>query len=121
MVGKLIITAPFSSLVHFSPYHYATGFSRYWYEHHLPLRGFVIEELAPNGDWFSCTKQEILRLPYMAKKYGDWCWPLSYVAAGFGILYFLLRGRSRKADDIGCFGWHCVATRMENNNEGSIK
>ena len=36
--GKLIITAPFSSLVHFAPYHYATGFSRYWYEYHLPLR-----------------------------------------------------------------------------------
>src|SRR4030065_1081692 len=34
--GKLILTAPFASLVHFSPYHYCSGFSRYWYEYHLP-------------------------------------------------------------------------------------
>lgn len=27
--GKLILTAPFASLVHFAPYHYCTGFSRY--------------------------------------------------------------------------------------------
>ena len=33
--GKLILTAPFASLVHFAPYHYCTGFSRYWYEYHL--------------------------------------------------------------------------------------
>ena len=30
--GKIIITAPFNSLTHFSPYHYCTGFSRYFYE-----------------------------------------------------------------------------------------
>ena len=28
--GKLILTAPFSSLVHFAPQHFCTGFSRYW-------------------------------------------------------------------------------------------
>src|SRR3990172_6853665 len=26
--GKLILTAPFTSLVHFAPYHYCSGFSR---------------------------------------------------------------------------------------------
>ena len=51
--GKLILTAPFASLVHFAPFHYCSGFSRYWYEHHLTLRGFQIEELTPNGDWFA--------------------------------------------------------------------
>lgn len=39
--GTLILTAPFASLVHMAPYHYCSGFSRYWYEHHLPLRGFL--------------------------------------------------------------------------------
>ena len=33
--GKLIITAPFNSLTHYAPYHYSTGFSRYYYEKHL--------------------------------------------------------------------------------------
>jgi len=109
--GKLIITAPFGSLTHFAPYHYATGFSRYWYEFHLPIRHFKIRELTPNGDWFALAQQETLRLPYMARQQGDWCWPLSYLTAGLGVLYFLLRGRKSMADNIACFGWHCVAEK----------
>ena len=111
--GKLIVTAPFSSLVHFAPYHYATGFSRYWYEYHLPPRNFAIQELTPNGDWFSYAKQEILRLPGMARRYGDWCWPLAYLVAGLCLIYFSLRGKSGIADDVACFGWHCIAVKSK--------
>jgi SAM-dependent methyltransferase len=109
--GKLIITAPFASLVHFAPYHYATGFSRYWFEYHLPARNFEVQELTPNGDWFEYTKQEILRLPSMSRRYGDWCWPLSYLVTGFAVLYFSLRGKARMANDVACFGWHCMAVK----------
>lgn len=109
--GMLILTAPFASLVHFAPYHYATGFSRYWYEYHLPPRNFDIHELMANGDWFSYAKQETMRLPSMARRYGDWCWPLAYLVAGVGFIYFSLRGKSRRADDVACFGWHCVAIK----------
>ncbi len=66
--GKLILTAPFASLVHFAPYHYVTGFSRYCYEHHLPLKGFKICELVSNVDRFLYLKQEMLRLPCMARR-----------------------------------------------------
>jgi len=38
--GSIILTAPFCSLTHFAPYHYATGLSRYWYERHLLELGF---------------------------------------------------------------------------------
>ena len=109
--GALILTAPFSSLVHFAPYHYATGFSRYWYETHLPSRCFKIKELTPNGDWFSMLKQEALRLPSMARRYGDWCWPLAYLLAALSLMYFSLRFKSKPADDVACFGWHCVAVK----------
>lgn len=109
--GKLILTAPFASFVHFAPYHYATGFSRYWYEYHLPPRNFEIKELTPNGDWFSYVKQEIVRLPRMARRYGDWCWPLAHLVAGIGLIYFSLRGKPRTAEDVACFGWHCVAVK----------
>ena len=109
--GILILTAPFASFVHFAPYHYATGFSRYWYEYHLPPRNLEIRELTPNGDWFSYAKQEMLRLPGMARRYGDWCWPLAYLVAGAGFLYFALRGKSRTAEDVACFGWHCLAVK----------
>jgi SAM-dependent methyltransferase len=111
--GKLILTAPFASLVHFAPYHYSTGFSRYWYEHHLPLRGFHIELLEANGDWFGYCRQEILRLPAMARRYGEWCWPLSYISATTALMYFLLRPKAVVADDLACFGWHCIARKKE--------
>jgi SAM-dependent methyltransferase len=109
--GQLILTAPFASLVHFAPYHYATGFSRYWYEHHLPPRNFEIQQLVPNGDWFAYLRQEIFRLPRAARSYGDWCWPLAYVVAGLSLVYFSIRGKSRLATDLACFGWHCIAIK----------
>lgn len=110
--GKLIITAPFGSLVHFAPYHYSTGFSQYWYEWHLPLHAFEVEELTSNGDWFDFAKQELLRLPSVARRYGDWSWPFAYIFAGFGMLYFLMRPKSdNRANDLACFGWHCVAVK----------
>lgn len=104
--GKLIATAPFASLVHFAPYHYASGFSRYWYEYHYRIRGLEIEVLIPNGDWFDFTRQEMLRLPGVAGGYHDWCWPLAYLVAGVGLLYFALGGKTKKAEDLACFGWH---------------
>lgn len=60
--GVLIVTARFASNVHMAPYHYCTGFSRYWYEHQLAQRGFTIRELVPNGDWYALLRQEITRL-----------------------------------------------------------
>jgi ubiquinone/menaquinone biosynthesis C-methylase UbiE len=110
--GKLILTAPFASLVHLAPYHYYSGFSRYWYEHHLPLFGFRIVELSSNGDWFQYVHQELMRLGSMARRYGDWSWPLAYVLGVLGIALFKIRG-GRKADDLACFGWHCVAVKFE--------
>lgn len=108
--GKLILTAPFASHVHMAPHHYCTGFSRYWYEHHLPLRGFDIRELTPNGDWFAYTEQELMRLGGMERQLGNWTWPLAYAYSLVGVLYFKIRGRKR-AEDLACFGWHCIAVK----------
>lgn len=110
--GQLIITAPFASLVHFAPYFFATGFSSYWYEHHLPIRGFRVEELQPNGDWFSYLRQELLRLPKMVKNSGSILWPLAYLVSAFGSIYLALLRRTTKTSEIACFGWHCVATKI---------
>ncbi len=109
--GILILTAPFASLVHMAPYHYVTGFSRYWYEEHLPRRGFRIVELTPNGDWFAYLEQEVTRLGSMARWYGDWSWPVAYGLSVLVMLYFRLR-RGRKGDDLACFGWLSVAVKQ---------
>lgn len=108
--GTLILTAPFASIVHFAPQHYATGFSRYWYEHHLASLDFNILELTPNGDWFLYTYQEIMRMGSMARKCRDPYWLLAYVLGYMAKFYFSFR-RGKKAEDVACFGWHCVAKK----------
>lgn len=67
--GILILTAPFGSLTHFAPHHYATGFSKYFYEKHLAENGFALEEFEFNGDYFSWLEQELKRMPSIAKRY----------------------------------------------------
>ena len=67
--GCLILTAPFCSLTHFSPYHFYTGFNRYFYETHLPAHGFKIIELESNGNFFEYLAQEIRRISYVAESY----------------------------------------------------
>ena len=67
--GTFIITAPFWSLTHFAPYHYATGFNRYFYEIHLGRLGFDIVEMTPNGNFFECVGQELRRVPEMAQRF----------------------------------------------------
>jgi SAM-dependent methyltransferase len=67
--GMFIITAPFWSLTHFAPYHYATGFNRYFYEYHLGRLGFDIVEMTPNGNFFECVGQELRRVTDMAQRF----------------------------------------------------
>jgi ubiquinone/menaquinone biosynthesis C-methylase UbiE len=69
--GILILTAPFCSLTHFAPYHFATGFNRSWYETHLPALGIEIEEITPNGNYFEYIAQELRRLPDMMGRYAS--------------------------------------------------
>jgi ubiquinone/menaquinone biosynthesis C-methylase UbiE len=67
--GTLIVTAPFCSLTHFSPHHYATGFSRYFYEKLLGELGFTIERLDHYGDFFQFLAQELRRVREVARQY----------------------------------------------------
>ena len=110
--GTLIITAPFASFVHFAPHHYATGFSRYWYEYHLSEADFAIKELSANGNWFSFVRQEMFRLPGMAREQGVWHWPLAYLIGVMSALYLSSFSDVRKTDEFACFGWHCVAIKQ---------
>ena len=69
--GMMILTAPFWSLTHQAPYHFATGFNRYFYEHHLGRLGFDIVEMMPNGNFFECVAQEVRRVRDMAARFTD--------------------------------------------------
>ena len=67
--GILVLTAPFCSMTHLSPYHFHTGFSRYFYEKWLPEIGFKIDEITFNGNLFEFVAQDLQQLPMMAEKY----------------------------------------------------
>lgn len=114
--GKLILTAPFASSVHMAPYYFYSGFSKYWYEHHLTQRGLRIETLVSNGDWYALLKQEITRLGGLERQRGNWGWLLAYVYGLLGLVYFKLRSKIQ-AEDLSCFGWHCVGVKVKNGSK----
>lgn len=67
--GQLILTAPFCSLTHFAPFHFYSGFNRYFYETHLPACGFQLDELKENGNYFEYLAQEVRRISEVATRY----------------------------------------------------
>ena len=67
--GRLIITAPFCSLTHFAPFHFYSGFNRYFYERLLPETGFEVSELIQNGNFFEYLGQEVRRVPFVLRHY----------------------------------------------------
>jgi SAM-dependent methyltransferase len=110
----LIITAPFGSNVHMAPYHFCTGFSRYWYEYHLPERNFRIELLKPNGCWYSLFEQELSRLRGLERQQSNWTWPLEYLYELIGVMYFKIRSK-KLAEDLACFGYFCIVVKKFNH------
>ena len=111
--GKMVLTAPFCSLTHFAPYHFATGFSRYWYEKHLSELGCEILEISPNGGWLDYTAQEIWRLPWIGKTYANRL--LGWIALGLALPLLacmrLMAIKDTKSSELLTFGWHVVAQK----------
>lgn len=111
--GYLIITAPFCSLTHYSPYHFYSGFNRYFYEKHLIQNNFRIIELERNGNFFEYVGQEIRRIRKMAKRYtGKRMNPFELFAA---MVILNMLGRFSKKDEgsneMLCYGYHILARK----------
>jgi ubiquinone/menaquinone biosynthesis C-methylase UbiE len=111
--GHLIVTAPFCSLTHFAPYHFSSGFNKYWYEKHLTESEFNTIEVAQNGNFFEYLAQEIYRMPYVSKRYSN-SKPNLIEFLSILILQRMLL-RFSKADngsaEILCFGYHVHAIK----------
>ena len=69
--GWLVMTAPFCSMTHFSPYFFGTGYSRYFHEHWLEKLGIEIVDLQYNGNYFEFLAQELRRVEQIAGQYAD--------------------------------------------------
>ena len=114
--GRLILTAPFCSLTHFAPYHFASGFNRYWYRTHLPAHGFEIVEFRENGNFFEFLAQETRRLRGVAARYaGDGLGPEEQ-AAVHTLLGALERFSARDcgSEELLHFGFHVIARKNAN-------
>lgn len=115
--GTLILTAPYCSLTHFAPYHFSTGFNRYYYQHHLGELGFEIDELTANGDYFKYLAQEMHRLKSVANRYSG---KKPNVFERLAQLLILNACKRFSKSDTGssellCFGYHVIATKKNKN------
>jgi ubiquinone/menaquinone biosynthesis C-methylase UbiE len=111
--GVLVLTAPFCSLTHYAPFHHASGFNRYFYEHHLPALGLDIEELAANGNFFEYLAQELRRVHRVAARYAS-ARPRKWESAAVRVVLAML-GRLSRADagseELLCYGYHVLARK----------
>lgn len=111
--GYLLITAPFASLTHFAPYHFASGLSRYFYEKHLPENGFEISELQLNGNYFEYIAQENRRIKSIAAKYAGKRLNIFHkIIIHLNLL--LLQDLSKKdkgSSELLCYGIHVFARK----------
>ncbi len=111
--GILILTAPFCSLTHFAPYHYSSGFNRYFYEFHLESLGFKLDEISSNGNFFEYIGQEVHRIPLMADTYSSQK-VSRFERLAIKIVLKMLERFSKNdtsSDEVLCFGYHVVATK----------
>jgi FkbM family methyltransferase len=119
--GTLILTAPFCALTHFAPHFHATGFSSYFYRHHLDRLHFEIVEMSPNGDYFLYLAQEMLRLPDIVRKYLQQSFDAALTDKTLETVAQLIRlsmqerqtetGRARSSELLA-FGFHVLARKI---------
>lgn len=113
--GYLILTSPFASLTHFAPYHFSSGFSRFYYEHHLKSRNYTIEQVDFNGNFFEFVAQETRRVQLIAEKYTSI--RLSWVERkllkrNLKILQ-KLSDQDKGSSELLCFGIHVLARKSQ--------
>jgi ubiquinone/menaquinone biosynthesis C-methylase UbiE len=112
--GHLILTAPFCSLTHMAPYHFATGFNRYFYATHLPAHGFEVVEVQQNGNFFEYLAQEVRRLRGVAARYAQDVLDEAESDAVHTVLTALQRFSAKDAGskELLCFGYHVLARKV---------
>jgi SAM-dependent methyltransferase len=113
--GTLIVTAPFASLTHFAPYHYCSGFNRYFYEYWLPRLGLDIELIEPNGDFIEFLHQELLWVRKLPRPAGmtrrGAALATSAVAIAAALALRCRFAQHATAPELLCFGYHVRARR----------
>jgi ubiquinone/menaquinone biosynthesis C-methylase UbiE len=116
--GYIILTAPFCSASHFSPFHFSSGFNRYWYQFHLKELGFEIIEIVANGNFFEYVASDIRTLSTSAIRYCS-----KSVSSFFAVTMFFLSlpllwmvhfaaKHETNSAELACHGYHVFARRL---------
>jgi len=111
--GTLLLTAPFCSMTHFAPYHYYSGFNRFFYEKYFADNQLEIESIDYNGNYFDYVEQEVARAPYIGVEYANT--KINFVEKlALRIVSKMLRRFSQKnnnSSELLNFGLHIVARK----------
>lgn len=118
--GRIIVTAPFTSITHFAPYHYCTGFSQYFYKLHFERLGCTLDELTANGGYFDVMDQELGRVTRVRKQFRAGVRePLTFLLMQLARLNVRLIAAldgprmARRSAELHTFGWHVIARKAE--------
>lgn len=113
--GQLLITAPFCSLTHFAPYHYSTGFNRYFYEKHFSDNGLKALSIEANGNYFEYVAQEVRRIEDVAILYSKKQHPHLLQRVAIWMILGMLNKMSqtdRGSSELLHFGCHVHAVKI---------
>lgn len=111
--GYLVLTAPFASMTHFAPFHFYSGFNRYFYEKYLVDNGFEILEISHNGNYFDYLLQELNRIGLNASRYSNSRLRI-YERVIIKILnntLIRLSSRNSSSEDLLTLGYHVFARK----------
>lgn len=110
--GFLIISAPFCSITHMSPYYFYTGFSNNFYKEWLNKFNLNVIDLQYNGNYFEYLAQELQRLPYIASIYSNGINEESNVAIGTMLNVLNQLSKNNKgSEELLSFGLQIIAQK----------
>lgn len=111
--GKLILTVPFATVVHYSPYYYYSGFSKYFCDLVLKDIGFKDIVIQANGNFYENLAQELRRLPILSEKYGNI--PINQDDMNHMVALLnkmqLLSNKDTKTHELCCHGYFVTANK----------
>jgi ubiquinone/menaquinone biosynthesis C-methylase UbiE len=111
--GQLILTAPFASVTHYSPFHFYSGMNRYFFDKYLKEFGFKEINIISQGGFFEMVAQEIRRTNIVSKKYCNRAITTEEEADLIRALKVLekLSKLDINSSELMCFGFRITATK----------
>jgi ubiquinone/menaquinone biosynthesis C-methylase UbiE len=116
--GTLLLTAPFMSATHFAPYHFCTGYNKYFYLDNLPKHGFTITEIKANGNYFGYLVSFLSMFPgvlktYVPNRFNRYLFMVlgGILVVPLMILTNIINHFARGSEEVVCFGYFVEAKK----------